>query len=195
MLAVNPASLTRAAASRSLARGLTAARASGVAHPWASTGQSAPSGRTSASKPMKPRAVMNLNRYRIDPLTITSPYEPVLKRNNLCFARFVYAGRLFPCKPNGARRETFGVSDRPVLNCAGVEDHHCGPRRRDRQRRRASRRPPRRRTIGERRPALRGAAGANASVVRFPVLRSTRATQSKQAPGLPRDRPANQPCR
>ena len=39
-------------------------------------GPSAPSGRTSASKPMKPRAVMNLNRYRIDPLTITSPYEP-----------------------------------------------------------------------------------------------------------------------
>ncbi len=76
MLAVNPASLTRAAASRSLTRGLTAARASGVAHPWTSTGHSAPSGRTSASKPIKPGAVMNLNRYRIDPLTITSPYEP-----------------------------------------------------------------------------------------------------------------------
>ena len=76
MLAVNPASLTRAAASRSLTRGLTAARASGVAHLWASTGQSAPSGRTPASKPMKPAAVINLNRYRIDPLTITSPYEP-----------------------------------------------------------------------------------------------------------------------
>ena len=76
MLAVNPASLTQAAASRSLTRGLTAARASGVAHPWTSTGHSAPSGRTSASKPIKPGAVINLNRYRIDPLTITSPYEP-----------------------------------------------------------------------------------------------------------------------
>src|SRR5271165_6412655 len=75
VLAVNPASLARAAASRSLTRGLTAPRGSGVAHPWASTGQSAPSGRTSAPKPMTTRTRTKSKPIRNPPLTNEAPYE------------------------------------------------------------------------------------------------------------------------